>query len=568
MRFLNDMAVEPDAHAFSAVPADPDFFAIPLRRRAAAARGQGPARLQRLGCARVDGGLRAALHAARLPPLEPLARGAHRLRRLVLPGAGGRGRDAAGAARLHQRRAGDPGDGAADLPGRAAHQRLRRAPRRGHGPAHPRRGLRLPGLHGDLAGLRLLHVHLLRAGSGGDGLRAGPGVRHPAGLGLPALRAGGDPAGDARRHHHQPAAALDPAAVAADARHALRGGAARAARAAAELHGARGRGRQRGVRPAGLRRGDDRRHRPDPADGRAGRLPALHARGRAGPARACAMVGGGADGRAGLGDPGRAEDAGRRAAGAPGAHAHGAHGAGGGPQPHVPRGLRVRVRALRLGGGRHGAVRGGVAAQDQRHQRLRGLAGLEQFLLARHAQPPGARGVDGVQHPHRAGADGDGRVPGAGPRAGAVRQRGGGLDHGRGGGPGDQQAAGLVAAGHRVPPRAPARRQPGGAERHGAGVRPLHRRAPGRLRPAGPGFFRADRHGHGAADRAAGGLGHARAFLHRARDAGAGPARARCWGQHGRRDIHEVSKPPRSVRAELVEALRRRLGACPSTSLS
>jgi hypothetical protein len=47
---------------------------------------------------------------------------------------------------------------------------------------------------------------------------------------------------------------------------------------------------------------------------------------------------------------------------------------------------------------RHGAVRGGVAAQDQRHQCLCRLAGLEQLLLAPDAQPPGAGGVGGVQH--------------------------------------------------------------------------------------------------------------------------------------------------------------------------
>ena len=39
-------------------------------------------------------------------------------------------------------------------------------------------------------------------------------LRHPAGLGLPGLRAGGDPAGDARRHRDQPAAGVDAAAVA------------------------------------------------------------------------------------------------------------------------------------------------------------------------------------------------------------------------------------------------------------------------------------------------------------------------------------------------------------------
>jgi hypothetical protein len=70
----------------------------------------------------------------------------------------------------------------------------------------------------------------------------------------------------------------------------------------------------------------------------------------------------------------------------------------------------LRVPALRLGGGGHRALRLRLAAQDQRHQRLRRLAGLEQLLLPADAQPPRARGVDGVQHRHRAAADGDERV--------------------------------------------------------------------------------------------------------------------------------------------------------------
>ncbi len=47
-------------------------------------------------------------------------------------------------------------------------------------------------------------------------------ARHPAGLGLPAVRAGGDPAGHARRVGHQPPATVDPADLAADAGGAVR----------------------------------------------------------------------------------------------------------------------------------------------------------------------------------------------------------------------------------------------------------------------------------------------------------------------------------------------------------
>jgi hypothetical protein len=68
--------------------------------------------------------------------------------------------------------------------------------------------------HGVDTHLRQLHLHLLRAGSGRHGLCAGAGLRHPARLGLPAVRAGGHSAGHARRHRHQPAAGVDAAAVA------------------------------------------------------------------------------------------------------------------------------------------------------------------------------------------------------------------------------------------------------------------------------------------------------------------------------------------------------------------
>ncbi len=73
-----------------------------------------------------------------------------------------------------------------------------------------------------------------------------------------------------------------------------------------------------------------------------------------------------------------------------------------------------------VGGDR--AVRRDLAAQDQRDQRLRRLAGVEQLLLARRAQPSRARGVGGVQRADRLHADGDERVRGAGRRAGPVRQ--------------------------------------------------------------------------------------------------------------------------------------------------
>ena len=299
-----------------------------------------------------DRRLRAALHAALVPQVEPLARGQHRLRRGLVPDPRSGGRDAAGAVRLRQRGAGDPGHRARDLPGRAADQRLRRAPRRRHGPADPRRRLRLHRQHHHQPHLRQLHLHLLRARSGGDGLRAGAGLRHPARLGLPAVRAGGDPAGHARRHRHQPAADVDAAAVAADAGGAFRLRVRRAPghpRRPGQLRRCRRHARR--LRAAGLRGGHHGGHRAHHADGRAGRLPAFHARAAA--RAALALVGRGAGRRPGLGAAGRAEDAGRRAAGLPGAVAHGAGRPRGRPEPDVPGGLRAGVLALRARRGGH-----------------------------------------------------------------------------------------------------------------------------------------------------------------------------------------------------------------------
>ncbi len=187
-----------------------------------AARHQDPARLQRLGRARDDGRLRAALHAALVSQVVGVAGRQHRLRSGVLPGARSRGRNPAGAVRLHERVLGHPRDGAHHLSRRPADQCVCRTPWRRHGPADAWRGLRLHRLDHHFADLRLVHLHLLRARGGRDGLCAGAGLRHPAIVGVPDLRAGGDSAGHARCHGDQPAAGAHPAAVAGDAGAALR----------------------------------------------------------------------------------------------------------------------------------------------------------------------------------------------------------------------------------------------------------------------------------------------------------------------------------------------------------
>ena len=108
------------------------------------------------------------------------------------------------------------------------------------------------------------------------------------------------------------------------------------------------------------------------------------------------------------------------------------------------------------------------AAQDQRHQRLCRLAGLEQLLLPPDAQPPGPRGVGGVQHRHCAGADGDERL---------LRRSGHVLGLYSNIAIAWMMAVvadlvinkplGLSPAGHRVPAGAPVRHQPGRRRRDG-----------------------------------------------------------------------------------------------------
>jgi hypothetical protein len=165
---------------------------------------------------------------------------------------------------------------------------------------------------------------------------------------------------------------------------------------------------------------------------------------------------------------------------------------GRGAHADVPGRLCLRVQQPGLGAGGDGGVRGGLAAQDQPHQRLRGLAGLVQLFRAAHAQPPGPRGVAGVQRHHRLAADDAGCFFGTGKSAGALQQRGHRLGRRAGGRPGDQQAAGPEPAGHRVQARAPLRHQPGGPGLHAAGATAvcvcLHRRhgpeRPRRSRPS------------------------------------------------------------------------------------
>ena len=189
-----------------------------------AAHHQGAARLQLVGGQRDDGGLRAAFYPGAVPALVGLAGGQHGVRRIVVSDSGSGGGHAAGAVRLHQCVLGHCGHRPDHCAGGAAHQRVRRPLRGGHGFAHPWRGLWLHRLHHHLADLRQLHLHFFCARSRRDGLCAGAGVRHAAGVGLSGVLGGGGAAGHARGVGHRQIAGVDTAAVAGHAGGALCGG--------------------------------------------------------------------------------------------------------------------------------------------------------------------------------------------------------------------------------------------------------------------------------------------------------------------------------------------------------
>ena len=235
----------------------------------------------------------------------------------------------------------------------------------------------------------------------------------PPRLGLPDLRAGGDPAGHARRVGHQPPAGLDAAAVAGDAGGALCAMCWCATRCVLRawcttvVRAARVRGFNLHLFGAALTVGIALITQMGEQADYLRFMPAQHAG-----ATRRRWWAGRAGRRAGLGDAwacsrcwaARCWPTWRITHMVPADRAVD-------PNQMYLAAYEYVFPQLRLGGGGHGAVRGGLAAQDQRHQRLRRLAGLEQLLLAPDAQPPGARGVGGVQHADRLHADGDERVP-------------------------------------------------------------------------------------------------------------------------------------------------------------
>ncbi len=136
--------------------------------------------------------------------------------------------------------------------------------------------------------------------------------------------------------------------------------------------------------------------------------------------------------------------------------------------PDVPHRLWLRS-ALALGRGTpNGRLRGRVAAQDQRHERLCGLARLVELLLPPHPQPSGPGRLAGLQRRHRALADGARHLCGVGADPEPFRRRGGRLARRHRGGSRDQQTTRPLAARHRIQAGSPLRHQPGRHRRHGA----------------------------------------------------------------------------------------------------
>ena len=255
----------------------------------------------------------------------------------------------------------------------------------------------------------------------------------------------------------------------------------------------------------------------DAADRRAGRRAALHPGGGHRQAR----VDRDDAGRPRLGGARRAQAALRLVPGGPGAQPRGAGGARRRARPDVPGRLRLRHSLAGFPAVAHRRLRGGLAAQDQRHERLCRVAGLVELLFPPHPQPSRPGRMADLQRVDRAGADGARHLHGTGEDPRPVlhrRRRLAGLDRRR---PHHQQAPRPVAAGHRVQARPSLRHQSGRRRRHGdfggAGAHLRHR--PFRRNGAGAGrLHRACRALHRrAGDR----LGHRRQILPGAQAAGA-----------------------------------------------
>jgi len=183
------------------------------------------------------------------------------------------------ALRIHQRALGDSVRQRDHFCGEFADQLLRRQVRRRYGFAHARRRLRLYRLDHHLADLCVVHVYLLRPGSGHHGAGAAALLQDPDFAELSDLCGHRDPLRHSRHHPDQPAAsvhstAMDRLAVAALRCRDLEG--ARTAAGITELY--RQWRQRRTFRPADVRLGQHGADLDDCASRRAGRLLALPAR--------------------------------------------------------------------------------------------------------------------------------------------------------------------------------------------------------------------------------------------------------------------------------------------------
>ncbi len=145
-----------------------------------------------------------------------------------------------------------------------------------------------------------------------------------------------------------------------------------------------GAGRGGRLRPPEIRRRGLRHPGPDAADRRAGGRAALPPRPAGAGAGHAGLVVVAARGRPGLDRARRPKAAVRLAARRDGAARRRVARACRRSGRDVPHRLRPRARLARGRGAAHRRLRGGVAAEDQRHERLCGLARLVELLLAPH----------------------------------------------------------------------------------------------------------------------------------------------------------------------------------------
>jgi hypothetical protein len=203
--------------------------------------------------------------------MERVPCGEHGVWRGVFSGAGGHWWGHCPELWVFERVVGHPDRGVDHLPHRLAHQLLRGPVRHGHGPAHTRCRLWLPGINADVVDLRQLHVYLLCVGGRHHGLGHSDAVRLVIAGVLRGGLAGDHPHGDPRHHTHFTVAVVDAAFVAGAVGAALhcRGHQGPAGVCGLHVAGWPHHWRQR-VQLAGVRHGSHRRVFIDCSGGRAG----------------------------------------------------------------------------------------------------------------------------------------------------------------------------------------------------------------------------------------------------------------------------------------------------------